>query len=311
MNAVQFSHALGKVNDKYVTEAIAFARKKNSGRLKWGALAACFGLILTAAVMALPGILRGSGGVVPPPAPDVPGLVADVDGEPSGAESIAPPHEQTVIINWEGVFVHESEGVAPDAALLHRDPDLYVEEHWEEAEVVAYYGWNLAPAYIPEDLSGGGRSVGAGIVREKATGKIVQDQAGRSFWTDFWEDGSPKSGDGIVIPTGFTVRASKLGILHCALLPVDEERTTDFGGTPVTLSHCSLPYGPFDPTRKDPSGLYNMPAGYYDIYAASFTLNGVEYEIEAQRLELEEVIKIVASAVNVPRAGNFTVGTGG
>ena len=311
MNAVQFSSALGKVNDKYIMEAAAYGRKKSKAWPKWSALAACLGLILTLAMAALPGLLRGQSGVVPPPVPEAPEVVVSGDDEPSGADPLEPPQTRDIIINWEGVAVNESAGMAPDYALPYRDPALYVEEHWEEKEVVAYYGWNLAPAYIPEGLSGGGQGVRAGIVREKATGEIVQEQAGRSFWRDFREDGSPKSGDDIVIPTGFTVRASKLGILHCALLPVDESKTTDFGGVPVTLSHCALPYGPFDPTRKDPGGLYNMPAGYYDIYVASFTLNGVKYEIETKRLELEEVIRITASVINMPRSESFTVGSGG
>ena len=34
MNATQFSHALGKVNDKYIMEAITYKRKKKSGWLK-------------------------------------------------------------------------------------------------------------------------------------------------------------------------------------------------------------------------------------------------------------------------------------
>ena len=73
MNAVQFSHALGKVNDKYIMEAITYERKKKSGWLKWGAMAACFGLILTVALTTLPGILRGSNKVEPPPNPNIPG----------------------------------------------------------------------------------------------------------------------------------------------------------------------------------------------------------------------------------------------
>ena len=289
------------------SETTAWSRERRTG-LRWAALAACFALILTAAVMTLPGVLKGPGGVIPPPAPDVPGPVVSAGDEPSGGDPVAPPDVRPASINWEGVFVNESEGMAPDYALVYRDPELYTEETWGEEEVVVYYGWILAPAYIPEGLTGGGQGVRAGVVREKATSEIVQEQAGRSFWTDFWEDGSPKSDDDIVIPTGFTIRASRLGILHCALLPVDGSRTTNFGGVPVTLSHCALPHGPFDPTRKDPSGLYNMPAGYYDVYVAAFTLNGVEYEIEAQRLELEEVIKITASVINVERSENFTVG---
>lgn len=307
MNAAQFSNALGKVNDKYIMEATIYERKKKSGWVKWGAAAACFGLTLTAAMVTLPGILKEPGNVVPSSTLDSEPVIS-VDDEPYVTDSPQFSDEQNININWDNVVVNESAGMGLDAGLLYRDPDLYVEETWGEEEVVAYYGWNLAPNYIPEGLFAGSRNVAAGIWREKATGEIVQEQAGRGFWPDFWEDGSPKSDDDIVIPTGFTVIASKLGILHCALLPVDESKATNFGGVPVTLSHCSLPYGPFDPTQKAPNGLYNMPAGYYDVYVASFTLDGVEYEIEARRLELEEVIKIVASVINMPSSENFTVG---
>ncbi len=46
MNAEQFSGALGKVNDKYIMEAVTYERKKKSGWLKWGALAACLSLVV-------------------------------------------------------------------------------------------------------------------------------------------------------------------------------------------------------------------------------------------------------------------------
>lgn len=299
MNAAQFSSALGKVNDKYIMEAITYERKKKSGWLKWRAMAACIGLIFTVTMAALPGILKGQGNIVPPPEPNNPGPVASGDvGRPS-VEPLQPPSEPEITINWDNVAVNESAGLAQNAAPLYRDPAVYNEEILNTEGVRAYYGWELAPAYIPDDLTGGGEAVLGRIVREKATGNVVEDQAGRSFWVDFGEDGSPKSNDDIVIPQGFTIRASRLRILHCCLLPVDNERTTDFGGVPVTLRHCSLPYS---------DGASKTPAGYYDIYTAAFTLNGVEYEIEAQRLELEEVIKITASIIS-PFHEDFIVGS--
>lgn len=212
-------------------------------------------------------------------------------------DPLQPPMPQKVTIQWDFVVVNESESLGMDAALRYYDPNLYDQEAWGEEEVISYYGWNLAPAYIPEGLTGGGQGVSAGIYREKATGDLVQEQAGRGFWADFWEDGSPKSDDDLYIPRGFTIRASKKGILHCGLLLTDDEQVTDFDTVPVTLSHCSMKHGPFDPTQKAPDGLSNMPAGYYDIYTASFEMDGVQYEVEAQRLELEEVIKLVASIV--------------
>lgn len=288
MNVTQFSRAFGKVNDKYIMEAITYEHRKKSGWLKWGAMAACLGLIVAVTMAALPSLLKGSGGVVPPPNPNLGPVASDNDNQPND-EPTQSPSEREITINWDNVVVNESAGLALNAVPLYRDPALYDEEILDAEGVSTYYGWTLAPTYVPDGLTGGGKTVSGRIVREKATGSVVEDQAGRSFWVGFGEDGSPKSDDDIVIPKGLTIRASKLRILRCRLLPVDGERTTDFGGVPVALSHAALTYG---------DGVSNLPAGSYDIYVASFTLDGVEYEIEAQRLELEEVIKVVASIIN-------------
>ena len=298
MRSIDLYTAVRALDDDILERSeTAFYGQKETGWLKWGAMAACVGLILTVALTTLPGILRGPGGVLPPPNP-APGPTVSEDEQQNNGEPLQPPGEREITINWDNVAVNESAGLAPNAAPLYRDPALYNEEILDTEGVRTYYGWELAPAYIPDDLTGGGKAVSGRIVREKATGNVVEDQAGRSFWVDFGEDGSPKSNDDVEIPKGFTIRASRLRILHCCLLPVDGERTTNFGGVPVTLSHAAPTYG---------GGISNVPAGYYDVYVASFTLDGVEYEIEAQRLELEEVIKIVASIIN-PYSENFVVG---
>lgn len=306
MNAEYFSGVLGKVSDKYVMEAITYRQERKSVWLKWGAVAACLGLIFTAALPVLSGILSGGDRIEPPNDSDVPGLVAGRDGSQSGdgpsqsviVESTQSSGGQEIVIDWDKIVVNESAGLAADAARRYYDPDLYDMEAWGEEEIAACYGWNLLPDYIPDGLSDGGSGPGGYACREKATGEIVEEQVVRSFWPDFHEDGSPKSDDDLYIPAGFRIQASRLGILHCALLLADETRTNDFGGVSVTLTHCSMKHGPFDPTQKAPDGLSNMPAGYYDLYAASFTLDGVEYEIVAQRLELEEVVRIAVSVID-------------
>lgn len=53
MNATTFLNALGKINDKYIMEAITFTRKKNVW-LKWGTIAACFVLVIFAGIRLLP-----------------------------------------------------------------------------------------------------------------------------------------------------------------------------------------------------------------------------------------------------------------
>lgn len=304
-------NAIGTINDEAVQDARTYKRTRFSRAVKWGTMAACLCLILTAAMVTLPGILKRPGDVVPPskPAPNpTPGPVASGKEDQSGDHSLQVSNEQNIVINWDNVFINESINMVSDASRLYRDPALYEKEIWGQKEIEDYYGRELNVPYIPDGLSDGGNVVAAAVYRDKATGELIEDRVSRSFWVDFWEDGSPKSDDDIVIPKGFTITVSKLGILHCGLLPVDEERTTDFGGVNVIITHCSMKHGPFDPTQKAPDGLSNMPAGYYDIYVASFTLDGAAYEIETQRLELEEVIKIVASVINVPYSEDFIVG---
>ena len=274
MMAENILDAMGEINDEAIQDAREYRGNRSGRAVRWGAMAACFVLVVTAAAAALPGLWSRPGGVGSPPDPG------------------------PVVIDWDNVVVNESAGFVSDTTRIYRDPDLYEEEIWGQKEIKDYYGRELNVPYIPDGLTEREGPVTAVVYRDKATGEVMEDQVSRGFWVDFWEDGSPKSKDGIVIPEGFTMTVSKLGILPCGLLPVDEERSTDFGGVPVMLCHCSLPYGPFDPTQKAPDGLSNMPAGYYDFYTASFTLDGVEYEIAAQRLELEGVVQIVASIIH-------------
>lgn len=290
-NGMMLLHAMNGVRAAYIQEAKETGKERTGPRMRYFAAAACLCLALLGALRAgLPGTLG--------PKPPVPPAAAVVSEAPGEKDPLQPSESPTVTIRWQDVVVNESAGLSADATRLYMDPALYEAEHWDMDQVREYFGWELAPAYIPEGLTGGGQGVGLTIYRDKATGELLEDQAGRGFWVDFWEDGSPKSDDDIVIPKGFTVTASRLGILHCGLLPVEEERITQFDRTDVTITHASLPYGPFDPTQKDPSGLYNKPAGYYDVYVAAFTLDGVEYEVETQRLELEELIKITASIIS-------------
>ena len=298
--------SITNIDGRFIEEAQAQEIKKVPVRRKWAELAAC--LCLAAVSVAAAFHLWEPGGTpVSTPNDTVKGspngsLSTDnvpvrPDDDKPGADPLGPTDAPIVAINWDGVAVNESEGLSAGEAMLCLDPENYSFESWGQEDVAAYYGWMLAPAYIPEGLTGG-QGVSAEIWREKAAGEIVLDQARRGFWTAFGEDGTPKSDDGLDVPTGFTVRATRGGDFLCALLPVDNARTTDFGGVSVTLSHYSVQHGPKD-------------SDTYDIYTAWFTLNGVQYEIEAQRLALEEVIKIAASVINLPYSENFTVGSPG
>lgn len=302
---------LDMVSEKYILEAMPAERSATkSGFTRYAAMAACLGLILTMTLLSLPALQGGPGGVVPPPVLDPSptasageeqssGPVEPSDEQQSSAEPLQPPAKREFTILWNGVTVNETDSLGPDAARRYFDPALYGEETWGEAEIVDYFGWNLAPDYIPEELTGGGAPLRGVVIRNKETGELEWDQIGRGFWSGFNEDGSPVSDtEPTFIPTGFSIRASKLGIFDCGILPTDGEKQTNFSGVPVTIVHCSLPYGPFDPDSYAPNGLYHTPAGYYDVYRTSFEVDGVAYDITADRLELEEVIKVTASTIS-------------
>lgn len=91
---------------------------------------------------------------------------------------------------------------------------------------------------------------------------------------------------------GFSITASKIGILSdCVyLLPENEVKTSDIDGTAVTFGYRSMPYGPYNPDTHEPSG-------YYDMYVAEFEYDGIEYQIVAEQMEAEEVIKVVSSII--------------
>lgn len=46
MNANVFSNALGNVNEKYITEAMNYVPNKKKSWIKWGAMVACFALVV-------------------------------------------------------------------------------------------------------------------------------------------------------------------------------------------------------------------------------------------------------------------------
>ena len=124
MTNTNLLQAMGSIDPKLIADAapdvsqkkgtIAYERKKKNGWLKWGAMAACFGLILITAMTVLPGILKRLGDVIPPPVIDMPGPVVSNDDEPNSTDSpqlsdepigtvLPQPPEEDIFISFESV----------------------------------------------------------------------------------------------------------------------------------------------------------------------------------------------------------------
>lgn len=67
MKSIDLYSAIRAVDDDILerSETATCEHKKKNGWLKWGAMAACLCLILTVAIVTLPGVLRGAGGNTP------------------------------------------------------------------------------------------------------------------------------------------------------------------------------------------------------------------------------------------------------
>lgn len=75
-----------------------------------------------------------------------------------------------------------------------------------------YYGKDLTPAYIPDGLVASAKNNTELTAFRKKDGEIARDLLWLDFYSDYYEDGSPKLTENIAAPKGITVKASKVGI---------------------------------------------------------------------------------------------------
>lgn len=262
MNGQDFLLGMSYVDEALIQEAAVEKRKAPAWK-RWGAIAACAAILLAAAA-ALP--IRDHGGITP-----------DIQ-------------QEIIRIDRSRVFVNELDQIADAARRYYPEAD-YDTISWDAADVLAYYGRELTPAYIPSGLTASPRNGGATVVASKV-GELVEDTIGLGFYHAYYEDGSPKLTDDVAAVKGFSLTASKIGILNdcCYVFPEDVLQTTEIGGTLVLFGYRSMPYGPYDPQTHE-------PAGYYDLYTAEFQHDGISYEIVAEQMPLEELVKVVTSVI--------------
>lgn len=274
MNAKLFSEAMSEVNDKYYEEAENYHCKKH-GWVKWSAMAACLTVVLFTVFSVLPNYFRQQG-TTPPDNPN--GVIVD---NPTDTTNDTTPATSEIHISMSNIAMNQiNDSFNTDYARYN--PETDVEVVWNREDIIAYYGTDLVPAYIPDGFSASEDNNKA-IAYIGQEGSVVED----TVYLDFYNGEAAQNG----IKQGFSITASKIGIVQtCFVLPKDELKTSDIGGTTVAFGHRSVPNGPYDPNTHEPSG-------YYDMYVAEFEHDGIEYEIVAEQMEAEEVVKVVSSII--------------
>lgn len=293
MTKKTISDGISNISTRYIEEAANYSVKKKSRqyvRIKLGAMAACLCFVaLGAFAIIYPWEMGGT----PVPNPNstierepesdeypstniVPGFMLD---EPNGDTT---PTTSQIHINMSNIVMNQIEDfISADYAKYNPATDNEV--IWNKEDIIAYYGTDLVPAYIPNSLSASTENNKA-IVYIGQDGSVVEDTVYLRFY-------NAKSTEGFV-RQGFFITVSKIGIVNdCIyLLPENEVKVSDIGGTAVSFGYRSMPYGPYDSDTHEPSG-------YYDMYVAEFKLNDVEYQIVAKQMAADEVVKVVSSII--------------
>lgn len=275
-------NSLTNVDDRLIQEASELPgveKKMRFGWRKWGVLAACL-CVVAASVYISRKQPQGGGGIKPGSTQTE--HLADPNAEP----------DDIVCIYMGDIFVNELSDQQVSPARPWRDPALYEKVVWDEKAVEEYYGRNLTPAYVPEGLIAAPDNGRGWVYLQKSNHKLVEDDRWLGFYHAYHEDGSPKLTDNVAACKGFELRASKMGLLKTCLylLPENEVKTSNIGGTEVTFGYRPMSYGPYDPQTRE-------PAGVYDLYVAEFKLQDIAYQIVAEQMELDEVVKVVASII--------------
>lgn len=289
MRGTELLYKLELVDPAFLEAAEEQPRRKRPVWLQFGAAAACL-CVIAAAVFAF-----GTGRQPNPnPSGVAPGPDSSQDASSAvEAETAAPTQPDPVYVDMDKIFVNESEDLI-SASLLYFDPALYEEVRWNSGDVAAYYGRPLAPAWVPEDLTPTNPDEAAVVQIRREDGAVAYDTVALGYYQQFgvWEDGTPRFIDQRCVHHGFQLTVSKLGQHGCCLYlgPEDAVEWSDIAGTPVAIGYRVMSHGPYDPDTHE-------PAGYYGLYVAQFTLDGASFQIVADEMALEDVVKVTASII--------------
>lgn len=301
MNPAELLELIGEVNEDYV---LAADQPNRRARPRWVGLAAC----AVCAALALTGVLLLKQPAPVGPAPQPLPTVQEPAPNPSDdIPRLYPPEESAVsaspgpalVIDLNRLAVNELSEDVPQATLRADFHLTHQEVEWGEDEIAAWFGkTDFTPAFIPGGLIPAQGNNSATVFTKD--GQVDIDLLRLGFYVDYYEDGGPRSTDECVYARGFSLTVSKHSTHPFRDWLVWEPTvvTSDIAGTDVTVTHTSYSYGPYDPDT-------HAPSGYYDWYSAEFTLDGLNYEITAQRLTLEEVAAVAASVIT--EGTDFTV----
>lgn len=273
MNGKDLMMGLNFVDEQFIQEAEKMQLKKSNMVFlkRYGSLAACFIIVFIAAAS----FLRTPENVIPPNIVDGPPNITDI---PPDIVDIGPNQPTAYVLDLKSVKVNEVARVGESDVWY--DPALYEIQNWANKDIVDYYGVELRPAYIPEELSPSIHNGNAEVVYTKDE-TIICDQVTFGYYTDYYEDGSPMLYQETGGMKGISVQVSKIGNLVACdyILPLTEQDKTIINGIEIIVGQL--------PVSNTTNG----------SYTAEFEVNEIQYKIIGYQMELKDVLKVVTSVI--------------
>lgn len=162
--------------------------------------------------------------------------------------------------------------IVTDESTYLEDTSVHSSAYGPE-DVIAYFGSDLVPAYLPEGLVPDPNN-GTGTANLYSNDEIASMEVSLSFWTKIYDDGSNEA-------PGVSLSATKTGWLYNHEDPQGEKKV--FNGTSAWIT--------------DSNNIYARGSGARHHYIADFTYNDIDYSIAVFELDQSELEKIVQSIV--------------
>lgn len=176
--------------------------------------------------------------------------------------------QQPYVIRLDQVTVTPLADIQPvDPAY---DPAVVTPISWEDEQATEYYGRDLTPAYIPENLDAVKRNA---LALVESDGTVIRDVMELSY-----RDAAPTESHWAEAEAfSMMVSTDQLCVTY-ALDPTAPHQITEIGGIEVSLGTI-------------------FQDNTVQCYVAEFTLDDLQYYLEFRQMELAETLKVVASII--------------
>ena len=164
------------------------------------------------------------------------------------------------------------------------------EKKLNQAESFNYLGKDVRPTFLPEGIKYYGDEYTAFLqtIFYNSDNSVYLDQFHFSYAYEF------DVYDPLMKKINISVSKVSSAQDDCISIWAENMEASKINNIDVMIGKREMPYGPFTPVEDGPG----IPSGYYDLFVADFSYDGLNYQVISDNLTEEEFVKILASMIN-------------